>query len=261
MRSVQKNRQREVRAVRTTMVFFRAAVTSLLLLGLLSTACSSSQLSRTIGEVSDMWDGEELTTGDVIEGLKEALVQGAGAATDQASAADGYLKNLQIRIPFPPEIEKVETTLRDIGLDREVDRFILSMNRAAERAAERALPIFTSAVRSMTIEDGWAILRGEDDAATRYLDRTTRGQLSAEFQPVVKEALDTVNATRYYADVMNLYNSLPFVEPVNPNLDEYVTDRAIDGLFLLMAAEEARIRQDPLARTTELMSRVFAEQD
>jgi hypothetical protein len=179
----------------------------------------------------------------------------------KAGLLDGYLENPELRIPFPQEIEKVETTLRDIGLDREVDRFIVSMNRAAEKAAEKALPIFGSAIKSMTFEDAWQILRGDDDAATRYLERTTSDQLYAAFQPVVRDALDAVHATRYYSDLIGLYNSLPLVKPVNPNLDEYVTHRAMDGLFVLMAKEEARIRENPLARTTELMRRVFAEQD
>jgi hypothetical protein len=228
---------------------------------LLLWSCTSSQFSRTIDDVSGIIGAEKLTTEDVIGGLKEALEQGARIAADEASVEDGYFGNAEIRIPFPPEIEKVESTLRDIGLDREVDRFILSMNRAAEQAADRALDIFVSAIRSMTIEDAWNILMGEDDAATQYLKRTTSPELFAAFQPVVKDALDLVHATRYYSDIIQLYNSLPFVQQVNPNLDEYVTLKAMDGLFILIAREEALIREDPIARTTELMRRVFSEQD
>jgi hypothetical protein len=237
----------------------------LLLLGLtvpmLLWSCTSSQLSRTIDDMGGLLGAEELTTEDVIGGLKQALEQGASIATDEASVVDGYFGNAEIRIPFPPEIEKVEGTLRDIGLDREVDRFIRSMNRAAEQAADRAIDIFVSAIRSMTIEDAWDILMGEDDAATQYLRKTTSPELFAAFQPVVKEALDSVLATRYYSDIIELYNSLPLVQQVNPNLDEYVTMKAMDGLFLLIAREEALIREDPIARTTELMRRVFSEQD
>jgi hypothetical protein len=218
-------------------------------------SCSSMQLPE------GLFRTDPLTTDDVIGGLKEALLQGASTATGEASALDGYFGNLAIRIPFPREIEQVEDTLRDIGFDREVDRFILSMNRAAEKAADQALPIFGTAIRSMTFEDAWQILRGADDEATRYLERTTSEQLRSTFQPVIRDALDTVNATRYYGDIVQLYNSLPLVKPVNPNLDEYVTAKALDGLLTLMAAEEARIREDPLARATELMRRVFAEQD
>jgi hypothetical protein len=233
---------------------------TLILLAMMN-ACSSAQLSRALEDAHDLMGADTLTTEDVIKGLKEALNQGGSRATEQASALDGYLENPELRIPFPQEIEKVETTLRDIGLDREVDRFIVSMNRAAEKAAEKALPIFGSAIKSMTVEDAWQILRGGDDEATRYLERTTSDQLYEAFQPVVRDALDTVHATRYYSDLIGLYNSLPLVKPVNPNLDEYVTHRAMDGLFVLMAKEEARIRENPLARTTELMRRVFAEQD
>jgi hypothetical protein len=224
-----------------------------LLLGVLS--CSSMQLP------DGLFNTDTLTTEDVIDGLKEALLQGSSKATGEASALDGYFGNLEIRIPFPQEIEQVEDALRNIGFDREVDRFILSMNRAAEKAADQALPIFSSAIRSMTFGDAWQILRGDDDAATRYLEATTSEQLRAAFQPVIRDALEAVHATRYYGDVVNLYNSLPLVKPVNPDLDEYVTERALGGLFVLMAREEARIREDPLARATELMRRVFAEQD
>jgi hypothetical protein len=211
--------------------------------------------------VEELLGTDTLTTEDVIGGLKEALLQGASKATGDASALDGYFGNLDIRIPFPQEIEHVEDALRNIGFEREVDRFILSLNRAAEKAADQALPIFGTAIKSMTFDDAWQILRGADDAATRYLERTTSEQLRAAFQPVIRDALDAVHATRYYGDIVSLYNSLPLVKPVNPDLDEYVTDRALDGLFVLMAGEEARIREDPLARATELMRRVFAEQD
>ena len=241
-------------------VYGALSVLALILLTMIN-ACTSSQLSRALEDAGDLIGADALTAEDVINGLKEALYQGGSKATGQASALDGYLENPELRIPFPREIEKVETTLRDIGLDREVDRFILSMNRAAEKAAEKALPIFGSAIKSMTFEDAWQILRGDDDAATRYLERTTSDQLYAAFQPVVRDALEAVHATRYYSDLIGLYNSLPLVDPVNPNLDEYVTHRAMDGLFVLVAKEEARIRENPLARTTELMRRVFAEQD
>jgi hypothetical protein len=224
-------------------------------------SCSSAQLSRAHEDAGGVMGAHTLTAEDVAEGLKEALLQGVSKATEQASARDGFLENLEIRIPFPPEIEKVENTLRDIGFEREVDRFILSMNRAAEKAAERALPIFSSAIRAMTFHDAWQILKGDDDAATRYLERSTSERLQEAFQPVIRDSLDAVHATKYYSDLIGLYNSLPLVKPVNPNLDEYVTDRAMHGLFVLLAEEEARIRENPLARTTELMRRVFAQQD
>lgn len=147
--------------------------------------------------------------------------------------------------------------MRDIGLGSEVDRFILTLNRGAEEAAKEAKPIFIQAIRSMTIDDAWAILKGEPDAATQYLRRTTSAQLREKFKPVIQNALNKVNATRYYSDLINRYNQIPFVDKINPNLDDYATDKAIDGLFLMIAKEEKLIREDPMARTTDLLKRVF----
>src|SRR5688572_10871691 len=158
---------------------------------------------------------------------------------------------------FPPEVQKVEKALRDIGLGSEVDRFVMTLNRGAEDAAKEAKPIFVSAIKSMTIEDAWAILKGEDNAATQYLRKTTSTQLKNAFRPVIQNSLNKVNATKYYGDLVTRYNKIPFVEKVNPNLDDYATDKAVEGLFVMIAKEEKNIRMDPVARTTELLKRVF----
>ena len=147
--------------------------------------------------------------------------------------------------------------VRQIGLGGEVDKFILTLNRGAEDAAREAKPIFIDAIKSMTIQDAWSILRGEDDAATQYLRRTTGERLAEKFKPVIKASLDKVNATRYYSDIVTTYNRIPLVEKVNPDLDDYATNKAIDGLFVMIAKEEKRIREDPVARTTELLKKVF----
>jgi len=202
-----------------------------------------------------------LTESDVISGLKAALEKGANFASQQGSQEDGYFKNTLIKIPFPPDAAKAEEKLRQIGLGGEVDKFILTLNRGAEEAAKKSAPIFSSAIRSMTIQDAWGILKGEDDAATQYLIRTTSTQLKAEFKPVVKAALDQVSATKYYTDLVNSYNKIPLVTKVDPDLEDYATDMAIKGLFTLVAQEEAKIREDPLARTTDILRRVFGSQD
>ncbi|MCS6973722.1 MAG: DUF4197 domain-containing protein [Cyclobacteriaceae bacterium] len=221
-------------------------------------ACTSAQLSQTINDLNKTLGGETpLTTAEVADGLREALIQGISKGSDLVSQTDGYFKNPEIKIPFPPDVKKVENTLRDIGLGSEVDRFILTLNRGAEEAAKEAKPIFIQAIRSMTIDDAWAILKGEQDAATQYLRRTTSAQLREKFKPVIQSALNKVNATRYYSELVNRYNQIPFVEKVNPNLDDYATDKAIDGLFLMIAKEEKLIREDPVARTTDLLKRVF----
>ncbi|AYA38810.1 DUF4197 domain-containing protein [Hymenobacter oligotrophus] len=190
-------------------------------------------------------------------GLKEALTQGISKGADQASKQDGFYLNKLIRIPFPQDAQRVATTMRRLGLGTEVDRFELALNRGAEQAATSAKPIFVTAIRSLTFRDVWNILSGEKDAATQYLKRTTTPQLLTAFAPIMQQALDQTNATRYYSTLVTRYNKIPMVQPVNPNLNEYATGKAIDGLFMLIAQEEANIRENPVARTTELLRRVF----
>ena len=206
-------------------------------------------------------EGESLSTEEVAQGLKEALTNGVSKGSDLVSKVDGYFKNPEIKIPFPPEVKQVETTLRQMGLGNEVDRFVLTLNRGAEDAAKEAKPIFIEAVRQMTIQDAWAILRGEKDAATQYLKKTTSAQLKEKFKPVIQQSLNKVNATKYHGDLVNTYNKIPLVQKVNPNLDEYATDEAIKGLFVMIAKEEKNIRENPVARTTELLKKVFGSQN
>ncbi|SKC40927.1 DUF4197 domain-containing protein [Ohtaekwangia koreensis] len=225
------------------------------------TACTTAQLNQTMSEVNKALKTEQpLTTGEVAEGLKEALINGISNGSDLASQLDGYFKNPKIKIPFPPDVKKVEDKLRQIGLGSEVDKFILTLNRGAEDAAKEAKPIFISAIKQMTIQDAWGILKGTDNAATEYLKRTTSAQLREKFQPVMASSLSKVNATKYYSDIVTRYNKIPFVEKVNPDLNDYATTKAMDGLFLLIADEEKKIRENPLARTTELLKRVFGSQ-
>ncbi|KEO73085.1 DUF4197 domain-containing protein [Anditalea andensis] len=203
-----------------------------------------------------------LSDRDVSNGLKEALVQGISTGSEKASAEDGFFRNERIRIPLPEDLRRVESTMRQLGLGNEVDRVILTINRGAENAAREALPIFVSAIRQLTVDDAWSILRGDQDAATTYLRRTTSDQLTALFMPRVQESLEKVGATRYYSDLVRAYNALPTTSrKVDPDLNQYVTDRAIDGLFTLVAEEERNIRENPLQRTSALMRRVFAVQD
>ncbi len=222
-------------------------------------ACTTAQINQTLGEVNKTLGGSTapLTTAEVAQGLKEALVKGISTGADLVSRVDGYFKNPEIKIPFPPEVQKVEDRLRQLGLDNEVDKFVMTLNRGAENAAKEAKPIFIEAIRAMTIDDAWAILRGEDDAATQYLKRTTSGLLKEKFKPVIQRSLEQVNATKYYGDIVSRYNQIPFVQKVNPDLDDYATDKAIEGLFVMIAKEEKNIRENPVARTTEILRRVF----
>jgi Protein of unknown function (DUF4197) len=200
------------------------------------------------------------STEEVAEGLKEALSNGASKGSDIVSKLDGYYRNPEIKIPFPPEVAKVETRLRQVGMGAEVDKFIEALNRGAEEAAKEAKPIFVSAIKQMTIADAWAILKGEKDAATKYLQKTTTTQLTDKFKPVVHNALEKVNATKYYTDLVTAYNKIPLVQKVNPNLDDYATERAISGLFVMVAKEEKNIRDNPGARTSALLKKVFSAQ-
>jgi hypothetical protein len=237
-----------VKIYKTMIVFGMAA-----LLG----ACSSAQLSQ----IGGILGGGSLSTEEVAQGLKQALENGSNKGTESASKVDGYFKNPKIRIPLPPEMQRVENTLRQVGLGSEVDRFLLNLNRAAEKAAIEAKPIFISAIRSLTIQDAWNILRGEKDAATQFLRRTTYNDLRGKFQPIVESALNSVNVTRYYDDIARTYNRIPGVTRINDDLNDFATTKAIDGLFVLIAEEEANIRENPAARTTELLRRVFSQTD
>jgi hypothetical protein len=201
--------------------------------------------------------GGPVTETEANRGLREALTQGILKGVDKASAKDGYFGNPLLRIPFPDEVKQVEQALRTIGLQSEVDRAILTINRAAEDAAKEAGPIFLGALRQLTIADALAIVRGNQDEATRFLERNTREQLVQSFSPIIKKHMDNTGATRYWNDIFSRYNQIPLVRPVNPDLELYVTDKAIQGLFTLVADEEKAIRTDPVARTTAILRRVF----
>ena len=198
-----------------------------------------------------------LSSSEAANGLKEALMQGIGKGADQASQTDGFYLNRLIRIPFPPDAQRVATTLRSIGLGNQVDKFELSLNRGAEDAAQSAKPIFLSAIKSLTFSDVWNILTGQKDAATQYLKRTTSSQLTSAFAPIMQQSLSKVGATRYYTDLATTYNQLPLGKPVQTDLTQYATEKAVEGLFTLIAQEEVNIRENPVARTTELLRRVF----
>ncbi|MDX5477258.1 DUF4197 domain-containing protein [Fontibacter flavus] len=223
------------------------------------TACSSADINKILQAAGGQGP---LTQTEVSQGLKEALIQGISKGADQASATDGFFKNELIKILLPEDARRVENTLRQMGLGAEVDRALLTINRGAEKAAMEAKPIFISAIRQLTIQDAFNILKGEPDAATQFLRRTTESQLISLFQPRIQESLDEVGATRYYGDIANAYNAIPLTNrKIDPDLNAYVTQRAIDGLFLLVAQEEKNIRENPMERTTALMKRVFAAQD
>lgn len=195
-------------------------------------------------------------------GLKQALEFGTTASSERLSATDGFFANAAVKILFPEEAQKVERTLRSVGLNKLADNVILSLNRAAEAAAVEAKPIFISAVKEMTFADATNILlSGQQDAATLYFKRVTNDQLSLKFQPIIQNSLEKVGATRYWNDAITAYNRIPLVGKVNPDLSAYVTEKAINGIFLEIAQEELKIRTRISARSTPLLQKVFAYAD
>ena len=203
--------------------------------------------------------GGGLSKDDVAAGLKEALNSGVKKGTEKLSAVDGFYGNAAVKVLMPPEAQKVEQKLRGLGMGKQVDDAILSMNRAAEDAAKTATPIFINAIKNMSIEDAFGILKGKDTAATGYLRSNTTPQITTAFRPVINQSLEKVNATKYWETVFSTYNKLPFVSKVNTDLVAYVTERAMYGIFLQVASEELLIRKDPMARTTDLLKKVFGQ--
>jgi len=198
-----------------------------------------------------------LSDEEVGSGLREALTKGVEKGVDQLSKPDGYFGDLEIKIPLPEEAANVETKLRNMGQGQKVDEAIESINRAAEDAANGAKDIFVSAIKNLTLTDAMSILRGEDNAATKFLDKTTRTALVEKFKPVVKASLEKVGATKNWNAIFTTYNKIPFVEKVDPDLEEYATNKAIDGLFIQIAKEELSIRKNPAARVSDLLKKVF----
>ncbi len=200
---------------------------------------------------------KQLNTSEIDLGLKEALMLGAKNAALKAARVNGFYKNPLIFIPFPPEARTMKSTLEALGLKSQINYFIKTLNRAAEESAKKAAPIFLQAIKGLSIQDGYQILKGPNDAATKYLQRKTSAQLTRAFRPVARQAINKVQLTRYWNPLVTRYNQVPFVKKVNPNLDDYVTERAVSGLFKLMAQEEAKIRKNPAARVTDILRRVF----
>ena len=194
---------------------------------------------------------------DVVAALKEALEVGTRNASSRLSALNGYFGNELIKIAMPAEAQRMAARARRAGLGEQVDRAILSMNRAAEDAAGKVVPIFLGAIRGMSITDGVAIVRGGAGAATAYLKNKTSEHLTNALRPIIHDSLDKVGATRHWGEIFTFYNKLPFVTKVTTDLTTYVNDRALHGLFFVIAEEENKIRENPRARITSLLKKVF----
>jgi len=223
---------------------------------------TGTQQNNTTGNQSTgaKTDFSGLTKGDMTGALRQALQVGAKNASDRLSAPNGFFGNALIKILMPPDAKKVESTLRQAGLGDQVDQAILAMNRAAEDASAKAVPIFVDAITHMSIQDALSILQGGNTAATAYLKTKTSPALTAAFRPVIEASLKKVQATQYWNEVFSTYNKLPLVRnKINPDLPAYVTDRALNGLFVALSEEEAKIRLDPAAQVSDLLRKVFGK--
>ena len=201
-----------------------------------------------------------LSDDEIVNGLKQALEIGTSNAVKTVSQTNGYFKNPRIRIPLPENVKKVEKLLRATGFGRRVDEFELSMNRAAERAAPEAKTIFWDAIKQMSFTDARQILDGSDDAATQYFQDKTAGRLQKIFKPITHQAMSEVGVTHSYQSIDNKIKTIPFADQMSFDLDQYVTDKALSGLYLMLAEEEKKIRQDPAARVTDLLKKVFGSE-
>lgn len=220
--------------------------------GLLKKVSNDSSLSKVIPVKNVALSNEE-----IIGGLKEALQVGTGNSTQKLASVDGFFADAAIKVLMPAEAKKAEAKLRALGLGKQVDAAILSMNRAAEDAAKSATPIFINAIKGITIGDGLSILKGGDFAATTYLKGKTLSQLTEAFRPVVEQSLQKVDATRHWKTVFTTYNKFSS-EKVDTDLTAYVTEKALAGIFYQVGLEEQKIRKEPVARTTDLLKKVFA---
>ena len=231
----------------------KAFLSSLLFISFIS--CTT--LQQTTGTLPT--GNNNPTQAQIVQGLKQALAIGTQNSTSRLSVVDGFFADAAVKILMPPEAQQVEKTLRQFGLGSLVDKTILSLNRAAEDAAKSATPIFTNAIKQMTINDALSILQGGDFAATNYFKEKTTASLTAAFKPVIDQSLNKVDATKYWSDLFTTYNKFA-TKKVPADLSAYVTQKAIDGIFYEVGLEEQKIRQDPTARVTDLLKKVFGSQ-
>ncbi len=234
----------------------RAAALTMVLTATLA-ACAPGQFEEVVRGLGAPFGTPALTEEQIAAGLKEALRVGTENAVDLTAREGGYFGNPRIRIPMPPALQRLADTLRAMGLTRQVEEFVLSMNRAAEQAAPQATAIFLDAITAMTFEDARRILEGQGDEATQYFRARTSTRLSGLFRPIVHGSMERVGVTRLYQDLTARYMALPLVRRPDLDLDHYVTMKSLDGIFLMVGEEERRIRTDPAARVTDVLREVF----
>ncbi|HZH68327.1 MAG TPA: DUF4197 domain-containing protein [Chitinophagales bacterium] len=232
------------------------ALATILFLG----SCTTTQIQETLGVLSGTTSG--ITSTEAANGLKEALSKGFVTAASLLSEKDGFYGNSLVRIPWPEEAQFVMDAMQKIGMGKQVDKVTLSLNRAAEKASGEAIDVFVLAVKQMTFQDAMGILLGGDGAATDYLKRTTTVVLADKFRPIVDQSLSSVNATKYWSDAIGVYNRIPLVnKKVETDLTLFVTQKALEGVFLKVEEQENNIRNKVSFRNTNLLQKVFGYAD
>ncbi|MFW5803205.1 MAG: DUF4197 domain-containing protein [Verrucomicrobiota bacterium] len=216
---------------------------------------SNSDISRVVNSLGSQKG--RLDNETIVAGLKEALRVGTRNTVKQTSQRGGYNENPAIRIPMPDALQRVTGALRKVGLGGQVDQFERRMNRAAETAAAEAAPVFIKAIQNMSFADAREILQGGDTAATMYFKDATKAELGRRYQPIVQKAMDKVGAVQVFEKLQNRYNKLPLTPDMNYQIQDYVVEEALEGLYTVLASEEKKIRKNPAKRTTELLRRVF----
>lgn len=222
-------------------------------------ACQAGFFDDLTRQVMPSLQQNSLDDGTIVKGLKEALATGTDRAVKAVAKPDGYFGNQLIKIMMPEKIQRVADLLGKIGFQPQVDEFVLSMNRAAEKAAPQAAGYFADALKEMSFDDARGILKGGDTAATEFFKRKTSDKLYNAFKPIVTKSMGEVGVTRSYQEMMGKYESLPFVSKESLDLDHYVTNKSLDGLFTMLGEEEKKIRTNPAARTTDLLRKVFGK--
>ncbi|AXB57063.1 DUF4197 domain-containing protein [Flavobacterium fluviale] len=234
----------------------------ILLLAVTFSLTSCAQVQQTLNQLPQISSQLPGVGGvDIASGLKEALNKGITEQVSKLTAVDGFYKNQAVKILMPEELQKVDATLRKVGLSSLADEGIKMLNRAAEDAVKEATPIFVAAVKNMSFTDAKNILLGNDTAATSYLQGSTTTALYGKFNPVIKSSFEKVGADAVWTKIINKYNTIPLVKKVNPDLTDYTTTQALSGVFKMIAVEEKEIRNNISARTTPLLQKVFAMQD
>ncbi|SFW65839.1 DUF4197 domain-containing protein [Cellulophaga fucicola] len=231
----------------------------LLLVIVLFNLVSCAELQQVVNQLPQ--SGAVLSNQEIANGLTAALNQGIQKQVSKLTLKDGYYKNELVKILLPEELQKVDNTLRKIGLGNLADEGLKAINRAAEDAVGEATPIFVNAITNMSFTDAKNILVGSDNAATQYLTANTETALYNKFNPVIKNSFSKVGADKIWTQLITKYNNIPLVQPVNPDLTDYVTQQALEGVFTMIAVEEKEIRNKVSSRSTDLLKKVFALQD